>query len=32
MISEILSTAVISSVMIIVGLALGFVLLKVQGE
>nr|YP_009391670.1 cytochrome b6-f complex subunit 7 [Laurenciella marilzae]ARW59814.1 cytochrome b6-f complex subunit 7 [Laurenciella marilzae] len=32
MLSEILSTAIISSLMIIIGLALGFVLLKIQGE
>nr|YP_010937692.1 cytochrome b6/f complex subunit VII [Palisada intermedia]WKW95796.1 cytochrome b6/f complex subunit VII [Palisada intermedia] len=32
MLSEILSTALISSFMIIVGLALGFVLLKIQGD
>lgn len=30
--SEIFSTAVISSVLILLGLALGFFLLKVQGE
>lgn len=30
--SEIFSTAIISSVLILVGLALGFLLLKVQGE
>nr|YP_010951555.1 Cytochrome b6-f complex subunit 7 [Laurencia catarinensis]WMP11860.1 Cytochrome b6-f complex subunit 7 [Laurencia australis]WMP12071.1 Cytochrome b6-f complex subunit 7 [Laurencia australis]WMP12494.1 Cytochrome b6-f complex subunit 7 [Laurencia catarinensis]CRF40140.1 Cytochrome b6-f complex subunit 7 [Laurencia snackeyi] len=32
MLSEILSTALISSFMIIIGLALGFVLLKIQGD
>nr|YP_009399737.1 cytochrome b6-f complex subunit 7 [Digenea simplex]ARW69556.1 cytochrome b6-f complex subunit 7 [Digenea simplex] len=32
MLSEILTTAVVSSIMIIIGLALGFVLLKIQGE
>ena len=32
MISEIFSTALISSVVIMVGLALGFVLLKIQGD
>ena len=32
MLSEIVTTAVISSVMILVGLALGFMLLKIQGE
>nr|YP_009944614.1 cytochrome b6-f complex subunit 7 [Osmundea sinicola]QFR99908.1 cytochrome b6-f complex subunit 7 [Osmundea sinicola] len=32
MLSEILSTAIISSFMILVGLILGFLLLKIQGE
>nr|YP_010951771.1 Cytochrome b6-f complex subunit 7 [Laurencia elata]WMP12710.1 Cytochrome b6-f complex subunit 7 [Laurencia elata] len=32
MLSEILSTALISAFMIIIGLALGFVLLKIQGD
>nr|YP_010951990.1 Cytochrome b6-f complex subunit 7 [Laurencia obtusa]WMP12285.1 Cytochrome b6-f complex subunit 7 [Laurencia verruciformis]WMP12929.1 Cytochrome b6-f complex subunit 7 [Laurencia obtusa] len=32
MLSEILSTALISSFVIIIGLALGFVLLKIQGD
>nr|ARW64174.1 cytochrome b6-f complex subunit 7 [Chondria sp. (in: red algae)] len=32
MVSEIFSTAIISSVVIMIGLALGFLLLKIQGE
>nr|QCI04341.1 cytochrome b6-f complex subunit 7 [Anotrichium furcellatum] len=32
MLSEIITTAIISSTMILVGLALGFMLLKIQGE
>nr|ARW68322.1 cytochrome b6-f complex subunit 7 [Chondria sp. (in: red algae)] len=32
MASEIFSTALVSSTMIMIGLALGFVLLKIQGE
>lgn len=32
MLSEIFSTAIISSFMIIIGLVLGFMLLKIQGE
>nr|QCI04901.1 cytochrome b6-f complex subunit 7 [Bornetia secundiflora] len=32
MLSEIIITAVISPMLILVGLALGFVLLKIQGE
>nr|YP_009396427.1 cytochrome b6-f complex subunit 7 [Polysiphonia scopulorum]ARW65613.1 cytochrome b6-f complex subunit 7 [Polysiphonia scopulorum] len=32
MLSEIITAAIISPIMILIGLALGFVLLKIQGE
>lgn len=32
MVSEIFTTAVISPILIMLGLALGFILLKIQGE
>nr|YP_009315163.1 Cytochrome b6-f complex subunit 7 [Titanophycus setchellii]SCW23618.1 Cytochrome b6-f complex subunit 7 [Titanophycus setchellii] len=32
MLSEIVNSAVLSSIMVLIGLSLGFVLLRVQGE
>nr|QCI08832.1 cytochrome b6-f complex subunit 7 [Sphondylothamnion multifidum] len=32
MVSEIITTAILSSILIMLGLVLGFILLKIQGE